>query len=645
MRWYLPTPFGCSRVRRAPTIHTYIVELSSSNQQAAGLITRLGHALLSEARAVALSDLFEPLEKDLASNRISVLSDAAGQPGATAVTVVDAVLRGLHEAKQSTSGQQLEGEAPLATSAVVSAFNQEAFRRVARLVAASDVITEEGRRETIGAGFDGECMLSVRTLLAPRASLCKSNETLAVLQDMHPHLPAYLTFIVACDESGTVPEDLKEFSILGNPFGHAQPDGTFAPDPKGAQFMQHLCALELCSVDWVFAPGGVLALEAVRRDGKRGASATDVHVLDIYTRLDIVQLVITYIHRVIVGLGGSKTVDDPTANGYTFAQFGEMYVEHISRCLLITDLAAQYRHLDRCHELFVAALMVLSRVLQAAIFSGLPAKHSITGGLLHADQPPISDLIVDREALQDIRRLKRQYGVHLSAEGLSTGAVGTSSSSFEIPRRSTNPELKTSGPKTSRPNDRGRHESELPHKPPKGKQQQEGEGAQPGSLTAAHLWISDKELYISGAVWFIDKLAKRLKVSPRGKCWPWILSLRKERNKPGQCEAWGTSGHRHADDAAHRLDQPIDVAALKLDASVCRAPTEAEVEKLREQMRTAGLLQGQNDSPAGRGGRGRGGRSPSSSPGRGKGNGKGRGGRGRGRGRAGGRQGFGVQSD
>ena len=100
-------------------------------------------------------------------------------------------------------------------------------------------------------------------------------------------------------------------------------------------------------------------------------------------------------------------------------------------------------------------------------------------------------------------------------------------------------------------NDGRRHEPELPHKAAKGQRPPDGEGAQPGSLTAAHLWISDEELYISGAVWFIDKLAKRLDVSPGRKCWPWLLSLRAERNKPGQCEAWGTAGHRHANDAAH----------------------------------------------------------------------------------------------
>lgn len=111
----------------------------------------------------------------------------------------------------------------------------------------------------------------------------------------------------------------------------------------------------------------------------------------------------------------------------------------------------------------------------------------------------------------------------------------------------------------------------------------------PGIYTAAHLWLKNRaELLISGRVWRIGPVAKKLKVDAMKLCWPVLLSARHLANKIGHCEHGGRSGHENMESAAHRVPQ-LKVVELVADATLWLYPTEEEVAKLQAQMEAAGL--------------------------------------------------------
>lgn len=98
----------------------------------------------------------------------------------------------------------------------------------------------------------------------------------------------------------------------------------------------------------------------------------------------------------------------------------------------------------------------------------------------------------------------------------------------------------------------GEEDSKKPKKPKPGLSPTGG--LPPGSMTATFKFINhDKWLVASGRVWFLDAIAKHLGVSINGPCWPFLLSLCSEANRPSRCPSWGKPHHESATSAAHLL--------------------------------------------------------------------------------------------
>ena len=144
----------------------------------------------------------------------------------------------------------------------------------------------------------------------------------------------------------------------------------------------------------------------------------------------------------------------------------------------------------------------------------------------------------------------------------------------------------------------GRHlEEPSPPGPPK-------EGMPPGPLPEASRYLNEgKDLVISGRVWHLPKIADHLGVPLRGPCWPFLLSLCTDQNRPLRCRHWGQRNHESATSAAHLLTLPsgrlfgqLDRHLLSTDPRLSREATKKERAGLG---RTPGLCKGLDKQLAG----------------------------------------------
>jgi hypothetical protein len=625
------SPERCSGRRRAPNFYTHVVKLSHSASDTIGYINQLGHVLVEGGSALSAVELIVPLESVLTEKWLDVLTEASGAARPTAASVVKAVLKDRPSSSDNNAGRPEalpdgDGHGSASVNAIEQAITQAPFRGVAAALRGIDTQTARGRLDAIAEGFNGKCVLTVRALLTPRP-LHSKNESLALLADLHKHLAPYLTWVLVADDQGNIPKRLQDYSIVGPPREMGK------PSLRGQAFLDSFLKFDLVGMDWLYAPGGLLALEAAKNgpSGGKMPLGMPVHPLDIYTVPDMVTALGGMIHALLVGVGAAQTVEDNDTDGYTFAEWTDMYVAHLKRANGFDLLELRYEHLDYCHQLFATSLATAGQRLRDAVFSQLPADKRIDVGVLPpGDEPPVSDLKKKEKAIETISDLRVDWQGVLPFGNPSNSA---SALPFRMPLRSENPAHATLAKAWS---DQQREQNRVG--PGKRKLGEEGSSLSlqtvssgpPGSLTASWMWLQPmKVLFVSGTVFNVVAIAKKLGVSVNAKCWPWLLSRKAESNKPAICDHYGKAGHKSEKDVAHVLNPPIDLNAIMADPSLCRKPTDEERQKLAAQMEEAGIASTtgaahrQNQVARGKG--------PGKGPGRGPGKGRGKGlGRGRG---------------
>lgn len=517
--------------------------------------------------------------------------------------------------------------------AINAALLSEAFKSVANALSAADVSTRLGRMDAIAAGFSGQCTLAVRALCRPLKSIALTAKVsaLATLNDLHPHVHSYLTWILTANPAtGEVPRHLQGYSIVG-PLGSDD-----RPSGEGQDFLSKLLSFDLASMDWIYSPGGLLSYKSYMDAGTQlrpgplqaGKSLSarpedDVHPLDIYTRPEVVEELGVFIHRILTALGCAfADQPDQAQRGATFRQWNQVYLEHLRRVSKLATMEERYEHLDHCHELYVKALSKAGAFLKGEVFSLLPATRNIDRGVLRLDEEPYVSLRERQAAHGRLMELRAEYAGFLVRSGDTMMPAGA----FKTVLRSGNPALQSEAKRLDearRSGSKRKRDDPPSHKksgeaggsssnanPSGGTQPSSGPPA-PGSQTAAWTWIRhDKELYISGYVWNVAELAKLARIPVSSKCWPWLLSTRQEVNKPALCDKWAKSGHASPSDAAHVLPSNLDLRRLGSDLKYCRLPTaeeraaqQAKAEKAGIGNRGKGKGKGGGRSP-GKGGRG-----------------------------------------
>lgn len=573
-------------VYSAPTYYVHVGSKARTKEESAQLVDRLLHGRTSAAGINADATLTAKLEEveKLLLARLAAVTEFAGRPGATAASVVDALLAERASAQAATAGangatdegdDNNQTQSHPESDAILCAINQDSFRAMAAQIAAADVDTAKGRTLAFVKGFSNQCVLSIRVLCEGSATLARRHNALRKLHQIRRHLPEYLSWSLAADDKGNVPSRLADYSILG------PVDATTGqPNPAGTAFYSKLLRFDLQTMDWLFAPGGLLALKAARDGGL--AAAAKVHPLDIYTIPGIVRELGAMVHQLLCAMGAAK---EDTNTALTFASWTDIYLDHLAATSQLLDDDSKIAHLDRCHGLFALGLKVAGDRMAEAVYTVQPD--------VQTNIPPFFPIAEDPVA--HVRAWSKRREASLDAmidhRGLfpTPPAASSSNSRFNNPWvlplrsecRKPAGEL-THDTKRKAPDD-GPHPTKFP-KGDTGKDRQELR-----SLVAAHLWIiKDKELFVSGKVWRVRLVAKKLGVDWHKYCWPVLLNACTYDNHLAHCEHRGAPGHESAGSAAHHIDK-FSVKALVADSTLWRYPGEQEKAKLRTQMEQAGL--------------------------------------------------------
>ncbi|KAL3892583.1 MAG: hypothetical protein SGPRY_014990, partial [Prymnesium sp.] len=201
-------------------------------------------------------------------------------------------------------GSMADGTEDLAPrgDAIEASLRSAAFKKVANAIAPLDISERMGRFDAISAGFDGACVLTVRALCKPLRSsaLTARVSALATLNDLHLYVHEYLSWVLTADPAtGNVPRHRQGYSVAGS----CDPDGN--PVGEGSVFLSKLLNFDLATMDWVFAPGGLLAYKAFADSGAgisgEGTSMIvgGLHPLDIYTVPAMVEELGAFIHKIL----------------------------------------------------------------------------------------------------------------------------------------------------------------------------------------------------------------------------------------------------------------------------------------------------------------------------------------------------------
>lgn len=356
---------------------------------------------------------------------------------------------------------------------------------------------------------------------------------------------------------------------------------------------------ELQTMDWVSSPGGLLAWKAIKDGGM--APVGKVHPMDVYTIPSIVEDLGLMIHKVLVAMGAAKV---STEAALTFYDWTKKYVEHLWAAKHLPD-ETRLSHLDECHCLFALSLQVAGDRMAETLNCLRPDLHDTIPPFFPLNEKPLSVIIEWQTTREQALNLMHAHRGIFAPVGPSHGIAASSSEDpWELPRRS--------------------RKHRVPDDPVTKKQRTgvdtnptpERSRAEPGSLVATHLWlVKDTELYVSGKVWFVRKVAAHLKVKVADFCWPVLLNARVGDNRLAHCDNHRARGHESLTATAHTVER-LDLDELSAIAhrdKLWRYPEKTEKAKLLQRIAKAGL-----DAP------------PTFRPGRGRGRGRSSGGRRRG---------------
>ena len=533
------------------------------------------------------------LERTLVSRR-PALAEAAALAGATPASIVQVVLAESAVAV-STAGRGGAGDgggdstqpegAP--TDPVTAAMWAPAFRALAHQLQAIDSQTVAGRLDAISLGFSPSVMLAVRQLLAPTKLLAGRHPALARLYEAAPDVGLYLTRLLASDPlTGDVRPRMSNYSVVG-PLGE---DGQ--PSAEGTRFLDSLLSLDFVRADWLTSPGGLPAYLAARDS----CPTPTVYIrADAYTCPLSVEELCGFIHSIVVGFGGASIIEDTAANGMTFLQWGARYREHLKLVLSLPGEDERRSFLDHCDVIFVASLRKLGERLRAAIHAPRPLDYDLEFGPIRMDEEPYTTLAAKEAVIAKVGDLRHEWAGFLPPSGgLAKNSHG------QWPLRSTGcSHASRSDQRGTKVKGKGAHarggalgeEPEAAEEPPTTRKRKAPEvdelaGADgaappdmsPGAQPKLALWLTKTELFVSGRVWNVTKLAAKFGVQVSAKCWAYLLNRRGPKNRAALCPKWGTTGHTSDSDAAHVLST-LDLQECLLDSALCRLPTDEEFAK------------------------------------------------------------------
>lgn len=607
--WTYPTCWVCRR----PNLDRFVISKSRDNLTALSCVRRLRVELLETEKKdldlVEILDGPDGFERRLHDRR-NILAEAEAQPNATAETITAALLDELRKIRASGQGALLPSSAdgapaPLDESrlvAVLTGSDNAVFRTISTALSGLDLGTPSGQRDALTTGYDGKCVATVRVLFSTSENgdltLVRRHATLSQLNELRQYRAAYFTWHLRVGKDMVVSDRMERYSIAS------------MLDGGDRSVLDGWLRLDLDTTDFIAAPHGVMG----RLQHQDGRSMPVVHdPMDYYCQPTLITKFCEFMHILACASGSAVTSSD----GYTFVTLGEWYNSHLERAHRCPDITAVRVWLERSVRGFRSALMAIKMRLRAILYS--PAfERPFDTFVLPFDAECLSELRsaeVTQESLADrLAEWEQYHGATSSAPALQSMTLPLLSSLIKPP---------TKQPKGSKTSNKRKLTEDTLSTPAAG-------GLPPGSMVATAKFINNgKSLITSGRVWSLDSIASHLGVKTKGPCWPFLLSLCSDANRPSRCPSWGQTHHESPTSAAHVLKlkpgKTFDLQELANGPQFCRHATAQEKASVTANSLAAQPGQPQSGQPS----------QPTSARGRGRGRGRGRDGRGRGRGRGG----------
>ena len=588
------------------------IRRSDGSRPRAGLIQRLRSALLAEKHELLLSDVANDLEEALA-NRRSILAEAEAKPNSSAESIISYLLDELAKIQSGSKdpdrrtldgGGDHEPPTEAALNSALQGVLSASFRKIKEELPTIDISTQNGQHDALSLGFEGECIIAIRVLLAGTVKgdpLADRHPTLGALSDLRQHRRAYFDLALRCSAGLDNGEPYSRMNRYQ--FSTATAEGT----PADSDLFTALLKLDLTAADWIKAPHGLAGWQAAFN----GGSAVVHDERDYFCQPTLITDQCVFLHTLLKSIG----LAHESTEGYTMITAGEYYNSHLLNAKRLSTEGEVFFWLERASTQWQIVLRLISERLQSIVYSrtlSCSLKTYVLGYDNEAFGPlKNADRLLNRIA--DARAEMREMTGETSA---SSGTVNA----YQLPKLSAKPKsLGGPTPKKAGKAPKRKTPGSDVDPSPGGGPSPDG-GLQPGSLLQSFKWSADgKVLLISGFVWQIVMLAAFLKVSasgPNAPCWPYLLARCADKNRRARCNCWGQGAHANDTSPAHRIhgkpimsDQAGETRLLELAAKFAKVAT-AEQKKGLVTMRSPGT--GTPGKGKGRGtatsrGRGRGG--------------------------------------
>ena len=593
-------------MRRAPTLHQFIISTAANPPQARRQLLRFAQSTLrSELRDQPLLVILPDLEEAAVAHRDN-FATAAAAVGANSQTIVSAVLKEHVAIEHGSLGSHRgDDQSPLnlgadtvTEDAYKRAFLAPRFRNFAVAMGGLTNATSLERRNIILQGFGSGTAVCAKQLFTGAVTLAKKHAVLGRLNDARGALPEYFGYVMAVDPvTGMVPSLLTEWKWNG-------------PSGLNTAMMDQWLALEFPTLDWFNGPSGINALTAWRTNQKANIALSDP--LDFFCTIQNVESLSTFGHSLFRGVGAADVL--PMASGFTFKSWCEFYLDHIKKARELASLKEQISWLQDASVQFVLWLGEVAATVARFLQSSEPDTATLTA-LTTADCAPAEHL-----------RRQQASKVTLDESRLAFSWMNASASSDSPPDPSNLPklsdhakllaELSSSWPGTAklikvpagyRPKrkhdkpDKKKGKDEADHGSKKPKQA----AAAPGSESHVVTWLTATVLLFGKTVWDVGKICTDFNIEQSSRCWNVVCSSRFGKGRLALCGDHDHADHQDPNKGAHAPVPGFDPMDKATREKYARRATDAELAKSPSAAKANG-----NQSEQGRGrGRGRGGKS------------------------------------
>lgn len=552
---------------RMPTFKQAILDRCHTSMEGIGFLSQLKSALLArEGQGLDLALAAPQIEAAL-EERIALVRRLSANAEATAVSIVTALSKELGRSNSGRSrGLSATEEGPLDEvqpmgEAIRQALQEEPFSALIRAVAAQDLSSVRGKRNALAAGFNGECILSVRVLcsfskMGDPVRNQDSTRTLARLNDLRPDRCEYFNYVLRVEvDQPVVPERMMRYTFA-----------TLQDPTLLEQFLQ----FEFDKMNWIAAPHGLNGyLQALHLRAQ--PAVTDPK--DYFARVEQLNDLGEFGQRLFSSLG--CTVGD-LDDGFDFKGLCAFYARHLQCSWKCANQEDQLVWMEESVASFKSSLSLLGATLRQKVYSADPASVVLTRVLVPRASEEIQACLKKQRTLEEFANWRVNYqslcpprGTPLGSDVLpllskkKTGSADKPGS--DKPGWNKSRESGSKGPKLAR----SAEESKL-------KAEEDSHSVEPGSRSGMHTWGANRStLFISGQVWNIKGIAERHKLDAKSYCWPYLLANCRPAFRVARCDKWGQPGHTTANDSAHRLPKGLNFHALK---EFMRPATQAEKE-------------------------------------------------------------------